>query len=35
MTKFIKGMQFSEMFFNEVVKEIIDTNFSDLKYSVG
>lgn len=35
MTKFIKGMQLSEMFFNEVVKEIIDTNFSDLKYSAG
>ena len=35
MAKFIKGMQLSEMFFNEVVKQIIDTNFSDLKYSAG
>lgn len=35
MDKFIKGMQLSEMFFNEIVKEIIDTNFSDLKYSAG
>lgn len=35
MTKFVKGIQLSEIFFNEVVKEIVDTNFSDLKYSAG
>lgn len=33
MTKFIKWMQLSEMFFNEVVKEIFKTNFPNLKYS--
>ena len=35
MTKFIKGMQLSEMFFNEVVKIIIETNFPDLQYAAG
>lgn len=35
MTKYIPGFQLSELFYKEVVKEIIVTNFPDLKYSAG
>jgi hypothetical protein len=33
--KFIKGLKLSEDFYNEVVKNIIEKEFPDLKYSAG
>lgn len=35
MTKFIPGLQLSELFYKRVVKKILNTNFSDLKFSAG
>ena len=35
MVEFVKGKKLSELFFKEVVKPILDENFSGLKYSAG
>lgn len=35
MTKFIPGLQLSELFYKEVVKPLIETKFPWLKYSAG
>ena len=33
MKKFIPGLQLSELFYNEVIKGLIDKKFPNLKYS--
>ncbi len=35
MPKFIPGLKLSELFYKEVVKALIETEFHDLKYSAG
>ncbi len=35
MNKFISGLQLSELFYKEVVKNILETEFPKLKYSAG
>ena len=35
MTKFIKGLELCEGFFNEYAKPIIDEYFPNLQYSAG
>jgi hypothetical protein len=35
MTNFIPGLELSKRFYEEVVKDILGSNFPDLKYSIG
>ncbi len=35
MTKFIQGLQLSQQFYEEVVKDLVETEFSGLKYSAA